>query len=65
MQIAGACPQRPGWDCFMAFNSKYGASGMAQRCDCQPASVPNQRICSCDIVCPPSTATANLPSPIA
>jgi hypothetical protein len=47
----GTCGPRGGYECALEFLRQKGASGMPQKCTCQPASKPDTRLCNCRVLC--------------
>ncbi|KAI8538090.1 hypothetical protein RHMOL_Rhmol09G0074800 [Rhododendron molle] len=50
LKLPGSCGANGNFDCFLEWNSRCGASGMASKCRCDPAPR-NQHLCSCQVVC--------------
>ncbi|KAH7859881.1 hypothetical protein Vadar_006651 [Vaccinium darrowii] len=57
LKLPGSCGPTGNYDCFLEWNSRCGASGMASSCRCDPAPS-NQRLCSCQVVCGQCGGTA-------
>ncbi|KAG5560704.1 hypothetical protein RHGRI_003891 [Rhododendron griersonianum] len=51
MTLLGRCGPNGNFDCFEVFNSKYGASGMAMKCRCDPIARVHRHLCSCLVRC--------------
>ncbi|KAI8566787.1 hypothetical protein RHMOL_Rhmol02G0069100 [Rhododendron molle] len=50
MTMPGRCGPNGNLDCFEVFNSKYGASGMAMKCRCDPIAGVHRHLCSCLLI---------------
>ena len=51
MSLPGTCGgTNGGYNCFLEYLSKFGASAIPKNCTCQQAAH-NQRLCKCNVVC--------------